>query len=188
LGCQHFEAYEQSPLHRPLGGPATISGNTISGNNITVMASSGVNEDDQVLHAIKLTPPFLSGLERAAENGLPIVLCFDGYGASSSVTRQWVEQGLVPGVLKSGAVRLVLTSRERAQESLLDQVGELLEVELRGIHEAEDWIRLAEESGLCLPGASAEAKRERLIGAVSALEGIPGSIMQWLQVQSRRAA
>lgn len=186
LGWTHFKAYDESALRRPIGGRSSITGNTISGNNITVMASAGATEQDQLINATELTDLFIAGLTQAASTGLPIMLCFDGYGLASWVTRRWVDQALVPGIRRSGAARLVLTSQTEAEGSLLDQVDEFLEVELKGIHEVEEWIRHAEEIGLRLPGPNPAAARERLIGAVSALQGTPGSIVKWLNVESRR--
>ena len=156
-----------------------------SGNEIKAI-SGGVAIEDQLANLIPLTRAFIAGVTAASGPGSPVVLCVDGYSSTETLTRLWIRRQLVRMMRSAQSARLIITGREIPDRDLLIADQNLRLIELRGIHDVEEWLQAARQLGCILP-ADPQQVEAGLRMVIDYANGQPGGIMSWLRtkVQAR---
>lgn len=187
LDPRRFEKYRA--LDQEIAaGAAIVKDVNIEGSYNHVEASKGVKIGDQLANLIPLTQAFVEGLADQAVPERPIVLCVDGYSSTDKLTRLWVAQHLVRLLRPRPNVYLVLAGRDPPDRELRMEDRSLQVIELRGIHDVEEWLAAARELECELAVESDKEAEVALRAVINYAQGRPGGIMAWLRTMTRRGA
>ena len=105
----------------------------------------------------------------------PFILAVDGYEQASTLFTNWFSEDFLQGVANSGRTRVLVGGKKVPD---IEDVGWSLCAslhELKGIHEAEEWLVWAEKAGYQIPSL------ELMAGVVIALKGKPNEIVQTIK-------
>lgn len=183
LGARCFQEYWDA--HNAMAANVSvIRGVTVNGSGNHIEASSGASIKDQLANLVPLTQAFVAGVSAASSEDRPVILCIDGYGSTEDLTRLWIRQQLVRWMRTHPNTYLIIASRTPPDRELLVEDRNLETIELRGIHDVNEWLDAARELNCNLPvDEDAEVALRVLINYT---QGEPGGIMRWLRTGTPR--
>ncbi len=181
LGWEHFQLFRTESERLTPRRQAAVENVTVNGSFNTITASAGSTIEDQLALAIELTGPFLKCLEEAAGRHPAIILCLDGYDRDAKLMSGWLELSLLPGLARRPIANIVVSGRCIPPPELFERAPHADTLELKGVHDVKEWLRVAAELKRRLPGDDPGQAEQRLIGIIGYARGQPGGIMTYLQ-------
>jgi len=181
LGWEHFQSFRAEAERLAPRRQATVENVTVNGSFNTITASAGSTIEDQLALAIELTGPFLECLKVATKAHAAVTLCLDGYDRDARLIGGWLELSLLPGLGRQPIANILISGRCAAPPELFGRHPAPHALELAGVHDVQEWIRVAGVLKRRLPGADPAQAEQRLAGIIDFARGEPGSIMTYLQ-------
>ena len=184
IGRARFPSYSHYAdllLTRPV--TATVNDNTITGSNITVTASArGETPAEKLYNAIQLTDRFVEDLVALPPDTPPVIFVFDGGDHAQPdqgllLINQWLDQSLLPGLLRATCARLIIAGRTVPDWSGKPWSATSAGIKLQGVRDANEWIGLVKALRKGYPPKASGNPAQYFEIVIDALQGVPGQIM-----------
>lgn len=188
IGKSHmtrFAAHQRALQSRPIS--ASASGNTVTGRNITLIATAvGETAEEKLYNAIEMTDHFVEDLVELPASFPPIVFAFDGYDHAKPdqamlLINQWLDQSFLPSLARASCSRLILAGRAVPNPSAKAWSAWSASIKLQGVRETNEWMEVVKKLKKRYPPIANGNPVRYLEIVIDTLQGIPGPIMTIVQ-------
>jgi hypothetical protein len=114
-----------------------------------------------------------------------VVIAFDGFRPDMSGLNDWLSVMFIEEALKIPNFAVILCGHEIPERTIKERAGEASRtLKLQGVHDAHEWLQVAEELSIIVPG---DTEREKLLfmkGILAATAGVPGAVLPIIKLQA----
>jgi len=187
LGGEHFTAFQQEAQVYNRSRSVVIQNVKIDGNQNVVTGDAGETLQEQVLVALDLTRIFVADLKKLAPRA-PVIFLFDHFDAAGKLIAGWLFEGLIPALRAVPHARLVLAGRQFPSIEDNAWASASANVTLDGVKDAAAWRTLVRLLKKEFPAEARTDPDVFLEGAIRLSNGIPGTLMTFIQAFPPEAA